>query len=85
MEYGKKLPHRMARPALWILLGRRAQLCLCGGPAESQRGRRFYGEAPGSGHNTLEAQLANLKAPVVGIYAGNDARIGATVPATQER
>ena len=30
-----------------------------------------------------ETKLANLKAPVLGLYAGNDARIGATVPPTE--
>jgi len=37
----------------------------------------FYGGAP-------EA-MADIQAPVYGFYAGNDARISATVPATQER
>lgn len=36
----------------------------------------FYGSGPDS--------VASIKAPVYGFYAGNDARIGATVPATQE-
>jgi carboxymethylenebutenolidase len=39
----------------------------------------FYGSAP----ETPEA-IAATKAPVYGFYAGNDARIGATVPKTQE-
>lgn len=48
----------------------------------------YYGEAPGSSSNaatedSVAAQLAGLKAPVLGLYAGNDARIGATVPVTQ--
>ena len=30
------------------------------------------------------AAMANIKAPVYGFYAGNDARIGATVPGTIE-
>ncbi len=36
----------------------------------------FYGPAPD------KAALARISAPVYGFYAGNDARIGATVPAT---
>jgi carboxymethylenebutenolidase len=48
----------------------------------------FYGSAPssgGQGQATPDpAALARIKAPVFGFYAGNDARIGATVPATQE-
>jgi carboxymethylenebutenolidase len=43
----------------------------------------FYGEAPGSADGTQETALANVAAPVIGMYAGNDARIGATIPATQ--
>ena len=39
----------------------------------------FYGTGPDS----LEA-IAAIKAPVYGFYAGNDARIGATLPKTQE-
>ena len=39
----------------------------------------FYGTGP-------EAEaIANIQAPVYGFYAGTDARIGATVPATQEQ
>ncbi|HEY8132731.1 MAG TPA: dienelactone hydrolase family protein [Thermoanaerobaculia bacterium] len=36
----------------------------------------FYGSGPDS--------VESIKAPVYGFYAGNDARIGATVPKTQE-
>jgi carboxymethylenebutenolidase len=36
----------------------------------------FYGSGPDS--------VASIQAPVYGFYAGNDARIGATVPKTQE-
>ena len=39
----------------------------------------FYGNGPDS----AEA-IAKIKAPVYGFYAGNDARIGATVPKTME-
>jgi carboxymethylenebutenolidase len=39
----------------------------------------FYGGGPES-----PEAIATIKAPVYGFYAGNDARIGATVPKTQE-
>jgi len=39
----------------------------------------FYGPGPDNADD-----VARIKAPVYGFYAGNDARIGATVPATQE-
>jgi carboxymethylenebutenolidase len=43
----------------------------------------FYGDAPGSADNTQETALANVAAPVIGMYAGNDARINATIPGTE--
>ncbi len=39
----------------------------------------FYGTSP-----TDPAEIARITAPVYGLYAGNDARVGATVPATIE-
>ncbi|MEP6913080.1 MAG: dienelactone hydrolase family protein [bacterium] len=39
----------------------------------------FYGSAPES-----QDELSRIKAPVYGFYAGNDARIGATLPKTIE-
>jgi len=39
----------------------------------------FYGSGPES-----PEAIAKIRAPVYGFYAGNDARIGATVPKTQE-
>jgi len=43
----------------------------------------FYGDAPGSADSSHEVTLANVKAPVLGLYAGNDARINNTLPSTQ--
>jgi carboxymethylenebutenolidase len=45
----------------------------------------FYGSAPATtppDSKTDKAALEKIKSPVYGFYAGNDARIGATVPAT---
>jgi carboxymethylenebutenolidase len=46
----------------------------------------FYGSAPTSGaDNAIDKEaLARIKAPVYGFYAGNDARINATLPATTQ-
>ena len=45
----------------------------------------FYGSAPASADGTPDkAALAKIKAPVYGFYAGNDARINATLPKTTE-
>ena len=45
----------------------------------------FYGPAPMSADGTPDkAALAKITAPVYGFYAGNDARINATLPKTTE-
>lgn len=47
----------------------------------------FYGSAPSSGAQGQfvpdKTVLMRIKAPVFGFFAGNDARIGATIPATE--
>jgi carboxymethylenebutenolidase len=84
MEYGKKLPASN---------GKTGVVGFCWGGARSfgyaaaqpalNAAVVYYGDAPGASDGTLETQLASLKAPVLGLYAGNDARIGATVPSTE--
>ena len=84
MEYGKKLPASN---------GKTGVVGFCWGGARSfgyaaaqpalNAAVVFYGDAPGSADNTQETALANVKAPVLGLYAGNDARINATLPATE--
>ena len=84
MEYGKKLPASN---------GKTGVVGFCWGGARSffyaanQPGLNaavvYYGDAPGAGDGTIDAQLANVKAPVLGLYAGNDARINSTLPATE--
>ncbi len=84
MEYGKRLPASNGKTGV-------VGFCWGGarsfGYAAAQLGLNaavvYYGDAPGAGDGTLETQLANVKAPVLGLYAGNDARIGATVPPTE--
>jgi carboxymethylenebutenolidase len=46
----------------------------------------FYGSAPAAGADGTpdKAALAKITAPVYGFYAGNDARINATLPKTTE-
>ena len=46
----------------------------------------FYGPPPTAGaDNAIDKEaLARIKAPVYGFYAGNDARINATLPATSQ-
>ncbi len=44
----------------------------------------FYGSGPALDNAPDKAALAKITAPVYGFYAGNDARINATLPATTE-
>jgi carboxymethylenebutenolidase len=76
-DYGKKLP--AASGKLFV-----AGFCWGGGQTFSYATRRkdlsaafvFYGPPPPAG------TMKNITAPVYGFYAGNDARITATVPQT---
>jgi carboxymethylenebutenolidase len=84
MEYGRKLPASN---------GKTGVVGFCWGGARSfgfaaaqpalNAAVVYYGDAPGSSDSTQETTLANVKAPVLGLYAGNDARINATLPATE--
>jgi carboxymethylenebutenolidase len=84
MEYGKKLPASN---------GKTAVIGFCWGGTRSfayaiaQPGLNasvvYYGDVPGStAESAPEADLAKIKAPVIAMYGGNDARINATVPPT---
>jgi carboxymethylenebutenolidase len=76
-NYGKKLP--AANGKIYV-----AGFCWGGGKSFAFATHRhdlsaafvFYGPPP------QEADMKNITAPVYGFYAGNDARISATVPAT---
>jgi carboxymethylenebutenolidase len=76
-DYGKHLPAANGKIAV-------AGFCWGGGKSFAFAAHRkdlsaafvFYGPGP--------ADVSPITAPVYGFYAGNDARIGATVPATTE-
>jgi carboxymethylenebutenolidase len=78
-DYGKHLPS--ANGKLYV-----AGFCWGGGKSFAYATHRsdlsaafvFYGPPP------PDAALASITAPVYGFYAGNDARISATVPATTD-
>jgi carboxymethylenebutenolidase len=89
MDYGKKLPASN---------GKTGVVGFCWGGARSfgyaaaqpnlDAAVVFYGEAPGSNTtdataDSVAANLTNLKAPVLGMYAGNDMRINGTRPVTE--
>lgn len=79
-DYGLKLP--AAAKKLFV-----AGFCWGGGQAfrfATNRGDLaaalvFYGPPP------AKDAMSRIKAPVYGFYGGNDARIGATIPATEEQ
>jgi len=76
-DYGKKLPAANGKIAV-------AGFCWGGSKSFAFAAHRkdlsaafvFYGTGP--------ADVSTVTAPVYGFYAGNDARVGATVPATTE-
>ena len=84
MEYGKKLPASNGKIGVvgFCWGGARSFGFAAAQPALSAA-VVYYGDAPGANDGTVETKLANVKAPVLGLYAGNDARIGATIPATE--
>lgn len=84
MAYGRNLPASN---------GKTAVLGFCWGGSQSFRYAMaqpelnaavvFYGDVPGATATSVpEDQLAAIQAPVLGLYAGNDARINATLPPT---
>jgi carboxymethylenebutenolidase len=89
MEYGKGLPASNGKTGVigFCWGGGRSFGYAAAQPALSAA-VVYYGDAPGASApgataDTVAAQLANVKAPVLGLYAGNDARIGATIPVTE--
>ena len=78
-DYGKKLPASNGKLAV-------VGFCWGGGKSFAFATHRqdlsaafvFYGSGPDA------SAIASIHAPVYGFYAGNDARIGATVPGTTE-
>jgi carboxymethylenebutenolidase len=88
MEYGKKLPSSN---------GKTGVVGFCWGGTQSFNyaisqpalgaAVVYYGN-PTAGRPSPEVatdeDYAKIKAPVLGLYAGDDARIGATIPATEE-
>lgn len=90
MDYGKKLPASNGKTGVVGFCWGGSQSFLYASQQPNLNAAVvFYGSAPGTGTNdatvdSVAAALANTKAPVMGMYAGNDARIGATVPVTQD-
>jgi carboxymethylenebutenolidase len=84
MEYGRKLPSANGKVGV-------VGFCWGGtrsfGYAVAQPNLNaavvYYGQLPGStGETAPEADVEKIKAPVLGLYGGNDARINSTLPPT---
>jgi carboxymethylenebutenolidase len=84
MEYGRKLPASNGKTGVigFCWGGARSFAYAAAQPA-LDAAVVYYGEAPGSAATPpVETEVAKIKAPVLGLYGGNDARINATVPWT---
>lgn len=85
MEYGKKLPGSNGKTAIigFCWGGTRAWSYAMNQP-NLNASVPYYGGAPTATAQTIdEAMVAKIKAPVMAMYGGNDARINDTVPATE--
>ena len=76
-DYGKHLPAANGRIAVaGFFWGGSKSFAFAAHRKDLSAAFVFYGTAP--------ADVSTITAPVYGFYAGNDARVGATVPATVE-
>jgi carboxymethylenebutenolidase len=84
MEYGRKIPASNGKTGvIGFCWGGARSFGYAVAQANLNAAVVYYGELPGSTADTApEADAAKIKAPVLGLYAGNDARIGATLPPT---
>jgi len=73
-DYGKKLGQQRQTICHWILLGRRQSFRFATNRPDLAAAFVFYGPPPD------KEAMARIKAPVYGFYAGDDARIDATLP-----
>jgi carboxymethylenebutenolidase len=89
MEYGRKLPSSNGKTGVvGFCWGGSASFNYVAAQPLLNAGVVYYGQAPGTETNdatedSVAAKLANAKAPVLGLYAGNDNRIDSTIPVTQ--
>jgi carboxymethylenebutenolidase len=89
MAYGKSLPASNGKTGvIGFCWGGARSFAYAAAQPDLNASVVFYGEAPGSNvagvsEDVVAQNLANLKAPVIGFYGGNDARINNTIPVTQ--
>lgn len=89
MAYGKSLPSSNGKTGVvGFCWGGSSSFGFIAAQPALNAGVVYYGQAPGTETNgateeSVAAQLANAKAPVLGLYAGSDMRINSTIPVTQ--
>ena len=84
MEYGRRLPASNGKTGVvGFCWGGTQSFGYALAQPELNAAVVFYGNVPGSTSDAVpEAEMAKIAAPVLGLYAGNDARINATLPPT---
>ena len=84
MEYGRKLPSANGKVGVvGFCWGGARSFGYAVGQPNLNASVVYYGELPGSTADAApEADVAKIKAPVLGLYGGNDNRINSTLPAT---
>ena len=91
MEYGRKLPASNGKTAtIGFCWGGSTSFGYAAAQPNLNAAVVYYGTAPNDpsapqGSFLPAPSLANIKAPVLGLYGGTDARIGGTIPATEAR
>jgi carboxymethylenebutenolidase len=84
MAYGERLPASNGRTGvLGFCWGGTQSFAYALNQPKLRAAVVFYGNVPGSTADSVpEERMAAIRAPVLGLYAGNDARINATLPPT---
>ena len=85
MEHGKKLPASNGKTGVFGFCWGGARSSGTPQRSRAQRGRRLRRRRTGSADSTQETTLANVKAPVLGLYAGNYARSTRPCPPPKRR
>ena len=85
MEYGKKLPASNGKTAvIGFCWGGTRSFAYAMAQPSLNASVVYYGSAPGATAETAdETLIGKIKAPVIGMYGGADARINNTLPATE--
>ena len=85
MEYGKKIPASNGKiGVVGFCWGGTRSFAYAIAQPNLNASVVYYGDVPGSTADAApEAELAKVKAPVLGLYGGNDPRINVTIPPTE--